>query len=313
MKGMNLPINQILEGDVLARLKDIPDESVDCCVTSPPYWGLRDYGIDGQLGAETTPELYVENLVSVFSEVKRVLKIEGTLWLNLGDSYAAGKSGRDDSGTNGRFGGERLEIKQRKAPKGLKSKDLVGIPWMVAFALRKEGWYLRQDIIWAKPNPMPESVTDRCTKSHEYVFLMSKSPKYYYDNEAIKEEAGRDWADTGVSILNDTEWHKGAHGNDRKRYEPASDTTKRNKRSVWTIATHPFPEAHFATFPEDLIAPMIKAGCPENGIVLDIFMGAGTTAVVARKLNRNYLGIELNTEYIKMAEARIRKIGQPLL
>jgi DNA modification methylase len=333
-----MKLNEIIQGDCLDVLKSFPDESVDCCVTSPPYWGLRDYGVDGQLGAETTPELYVENLVSVFGEVKRVLKKEGTLWLNLGDSYAAGKSGRDDSGSNGRFGGERLEIKQRKAPKGFKTKDLVGIPWMTAFALRANGWYLRQDIIWAKPNPMPESVTDRCTKSHEYVFLMSKNKDYFYDADAIKEKSvysdPRMVDGFGNKSINGKHKDDPQNSANRKQYtpdqagggtsmmghdgyfkangEPIGTPGMRNKRDVWTVTTSPFPEAHFATYPEELIAPMILAGCPAGGVVLDPFMGAGTTGLVAAKLGRNYLGVELNPEYIEIANRRIAKIGVPL-
>jgi DNA modification methylase len=279
---------------------------------------LRDYGVVGQLGLEKTPEEYVAKMVEVFREVKRVLKKEGTCWLNLGDSYVGGgRGGKGQCGRGsmeeGRYeNGQRIGLPTGNIP-GLKAKDLVGIPWRVAFALQSDGWYLRQDIIWHKPNPMPESVTDRCTKSHEYIFLLAKSQKYYFDNEAIKEDSvdlesyqGRRFRNaTKIALLKgrpgtpNTLEKKGGQFN--KKYE------KCNKRSVWTITTKPFKEAHFATFPEDLIIPMVKAGCPKDGIVLDPFMGAGTTALVAKKLGRNYLGIELNPAYVKMAERRLRQ------
>ena len=309
--------NEIICGDSLEVLKTLESESVDCCITSPPYFGLRDYGVSGQIGLEETPEAFVAALVAVFREVKRVLKKEGTLWLNLGDSYSSnGKMGGDidlDTGMDVQRGRGRM-----KKHDTIKPKDLVGIPWMVAFALRKDGWYLRQDIIWHKPNPMPESVTDRCTKAHEYIFLMSKSQKYYFDNEAIAEDAieGKDLGllrgrqSTGESTK--VAWHAPSI---KARQDAGIDsrcagTGKRNKRSVWTVTTKPYKGAHFATFPEALIEPMILAGCPEAGVVLDPFMGAGTTAVVAQKLGRNWLGIELNPEYIRIATERIS--GSPI-
>ena len=301
-----LETNKIYQGDVLKVLKTFPDESIHCCVTSPPYWGLRDYGVEGQLGLESTAEEYVANLVEVFREVKRVLRDDGTLWLNLGDSYSGNCSQASNNGRAG-FGNARERLVNRKG-EGLKPKDLVGIPWMVAFALRADGWYLRQDIIWHKPNCMPESVKDRCTKAHEYIFLLSKNRKYYYDYEAVKEPLS-------IATVNDlksrkTLNNKGTHGDTRKdlgrnRDEYVPKDGKRNKRTVWTVTTKPFKGAHFAVFPEDLIEPCILAGCPEGGIVLDPFMGSGTTAVVALKHNRNYIGIELNPEYIKIAEKRI--------
>lgn len=297
---MELPVNQIINGDVLQVLKDLPSESIDCCITSPPYWGLRDYGVNGQIGLEKTPEEYVAKMVEVFSQVKRCLKKEGTLWLNLGDSYAGGGRGCDtpkqqsNRGTNG--------MPESIIPKGLKAKDLVGSPWRVAFALQADGWYLRQDIIWHKPNPMPESVTDRCTKSHEYVFLMAKSQKYYFDNEAIKEPTVTQ--DTNIRDRETTKLNN-VPGRSKMKGLTNNNYDLRNRRSVWTVTTKPFSEAHFATFPEDLIVPMVKAGCPKDGIVLDPFMGAGTTAVVARKLGRRWLGIELNPEYIKIANKRM--------
>ncbi len=310
--------------------------------------GLRDYGVSGQLGLEKTPGEYVAKLVEIFREVRRVLKNEGTLWLNLGDSYAAGGNGGGTEKRDSNRGTRALTGKAKKAPEGLKPKDLVGIPWMVAFALRADGWYLRQDIIWAKPNPMPESVTDRCTKSHEYIFLMSKNKKYFYDAEAIKENGAcpdprmvdgfvpkSDNGKHNGKPQSASERHKNLKQKGQKpntihierarkqdmignptytgfndRYVPRQ---MRNKRDVWTVTTSPFPDAHFATFPEKLIEPMVLAGCPKGGTVLDPFMGAGTTGVVAKKLGRDWLGIELNEDYIKMAEKRIQQTPSPLL
>jgi len=333
-----MEINKIICGDALTELKKLPDNSIDCCVTSPPYYRLRDYNIDGQIGLEETPAMYVHKLVNIFSEVRRVLKTQGTIWLNLGDSYAGSMRGeggtyelskKQNSNRGSHFGKDKGE--KHKFNCGCKPKDLIGIPWMVAFALRDSGWWLRQDIIWHKPSPMPESVTDRCTKSHEYIFLLAKSQRYYYDADAIMEIA------TGYDGRKDTLFKGGkkykgfnqqtmlSRGYERWRFKnlqydgqkpdtlhlrgaegmPEPQYPVRNKRSVWTVNAKPFKEAHFATFPEELIVDMIKAGCPENGIVLDPFMGAGTTAVVARKLNRNYLGIELNPEYIKITERRL--------
>lgn len=278
-----MELNKILQGDCLESLKTLPDESIDMCVTSPPYYALRDYGVDGQIGLEETPEAYISRLADVFDEVKRVLREDGTLWVNIGDSYnGSGGNHKDthknDSGFQGsvgaRCGGKGAKVE------GLKPKDLIGIPWMLAFELRKRGWYLRQDIIWSKGSPMPEPVKDRCVKSHEYIFLLSKSPRYYFDYEAIQEES------TGYSV--------------------------RNKRSVWTVNTKPCKESHFAVFPENLIAPCILAGSKEGGVVLDPFMGSGTTAVVSKKLGRKYLGCELNPEYIKIAERRLYCLGDSL-
>ena len=269
-------------------------------MTSPPYWGLRDYGEDGQLGLEKTPEEYVEKMVAGFREVRRVLRDDGTLWLNLGDSYnsSSGFSRADEQwAREGRDGGAN-DKKSIKHP-NIKVKDLVGIPWMVAFALRADGWWLRQDIIWHKPNPMPESVTDRCTKSHEYIFLMSKSKQYYYDNEAIKEEAIA--PDVKHKSTTKTDEQKSAflgHAPTNLGRCGTNEDGTRNKRSVWTVTTKPFSGSHFATFPEDLIEPCIKAGCPEGGTVLDPFFGAGTTGVVCEKWGRNCIGIELNETYI---------------
>lgn len=376
---------EIREGDVLERLREMPDGLVQCCITSPPYYGLRDYGtgsweggdpecehsvgdqvpdgmapgaivagvrpgvdasccrrcgaqrIDQQIGLEASPEFYVERLVEVFREVKRVLRDDGTLWLNLGDSYAgswgAQSRGAHDNGTSTIDGSETragspLSGRQiTAAPSGsrigtiraagCKPKDLYGIPWMVAFALRADGWYLRSEIIWAKPNPMPESVTDRPTKAHEQVFLLSKSPRYYYDADAIREahvtaDDARNREDfeprrleADPSIIN---------GGARRTTRGASTWPEgaRNKRSVWTVATAPYPEAHFATFPPKLIEPMVLAGSAGGGLVLDPFAGSGTTLQVAVERGRNGLGVELNPEYVALARRRLEGVTAPL-
>ena len=301
----NTSFDRIIQGDCIEVLKSLPDGIINTVVTSPPYYGLRDYGVNGQFGLEETPEAYVGKLVELFREIKRVLRCDGTVWLNLGDSYA-GNCSRTSTGRAG-MGAEREGIFTRGGD-GLKPKDLIGIPWRVAFALQADGWYLRQDIIWHKPNPMPESVTDRCTKAHEYIFLLSKSQKYYFDNEAIKEQANPDTSvrDRDNTKLNNTPGRTRMGGLKINNYET------RNKRSVWTVATKPFKEAHFATFPEELITPCVLAGCPEGGLVYDPFMGAGTTALVAKKLARHYLGSELNPEYIKIAEKRLSNVEESL-
>ena len=302
-----------------ARQLPIPDESIDCVVTSPPYWGLRDYGLEDQgLGLEPTPEEYCANMVAVFREVWRVLKPTGTVWLNLGDSYSSqggavpeqtvrgsqnyvnrGQSGSNGIGTS------------RKPVSGLKPKDLVGIPWRVAFALQADGWYLRSDIIWSKPNPMPESVSDRPTKAHEYIFLLTKSPKYYYDTDAIKEEAVAErWGGHKPMNLNNTKDTNGVFkGLTRERDMMPSH---RNKRSVWTVNTEPYPEAHFATYPEKLVEPCIMAGCPLGGVVLDPFAGSGTTMAVAQRLGRRGIGTDLSTEYLALASKRLGSIALPM-
>lgn len=301
----------IHRGDCREILRTLPDESLNCCVTSPPYWGLRDYGIENQLGLEATPEEYVAHLVEVFREVRRVLRDDGTLWLNLGDSYAAGGNNagsRPEDLTDKQRSNRGCRYERRIAPSGLKPKDLVGIPWRVAFALQADGWYLRSDIIWHKPNPMPEAVTDRPTKAHEYIFLLSKSEKYYYDAEAIKEPA----ESRSLSKWQDRK----ADGEPTRRGDPSTSghitrtatlasSDGRNKRSVWTVPTEPYPEAHFATFPEDLIKPCIKAGSPSGGTVLDPFGGSGTTAQVARALGCHAVLIELNEAYCSLAENRL--------
>jgi len=305
---------KIYQGDCLETLRKIPDTSINTCITSPPYWGLRDYGESNQLGLEDTPEEFVENLVKVFREVKRVLRDDGTVWLNLGDTYSSHKDCKSTAqslakGTQAEVAhvidkGKSVSRNTKKLKQaGLKNKDLIGIPWRVALALQADGWYLRQDIIWHKPNPMPESVRDRCTKAHEYIFLLSKSPKYYFDNDSIKEDAKtapvlRDKMGEGYQA----DYTKGKRFSDGER---VWGSTKKNKRSVWTVTTKPFKGAHFATFPKDLIEPCVLAGCPEGGTVLDPFGGSGTTAIVANKHNRNAVMCELNKEYIDIAIKRI--------
>lgn len=299
----------IIQGDCREVLKTLPDESVQCCVTSPPYWGLRDYSVDSQFGLEHTPEEYVTNMVQVFREVRRVLRNDGTLWLNLGDSYSCGGRGGGMKGEDGekqRSNAGTL-LGPKKAPPGLKPKDLVGIPWRVAFALQSDGWYIRSDIIWHKPNPMPESVTDRPTKSHEYIFLLTKQERYFYDAEAIKESAVTNPHNSGyvdgekyaVGPMN-----RNGHS---QREDPdrvwAQDGT-RNKRSVWTIPTTPYRDAHFATYPPDLIKPCILAGTSPGDTVIDPFSGSGTTGMVSIELGRSAILIELNPEYVKLAQSR---------
>jgi DNA modification methylase len=329
---------EILQGDCRDVLRTLADASVNCCVTSPPYFGLRDYGVSGQIGLEATPDAFVGEMVTVFREVRRVLRDDGTLWLNLGDSYA----GSGEGGGGNRKGNEhgQHDATKGKRPKLtgiLKPKDLIGIPWRVAFALQADkqwtcrscgdarwnphtslckcggvrevtipGWYLRQDIIWHKPNPMPESVTDRCTKAHEYIFLLSKSAKYYFNSESIQETS----KSPGPRIADENEPTR--HGTAGARASGVSrlgagDT--RNRRSVWTVTTQPYAEAHFATFPPDLIRPCILAGCPMGGMVLDPFGGSGTTGEVAQAEGRNATLIELNPEYVKLAEKRTAQGG----
>lgn len=337
----------IYNGDAAAILKTLPDESVHCCVTSPPYYGLRDYGVDGQIGLEETPDDYINRLVAVFREVKRVLRNDGTLWLNIADSYSGSGKGaaaypenakKYKQGTNKGTVGCIQTTKHFET--GCKPKDLIGIPWMLAFALRSDGWYLRQDIIWAKPNPMPESVTDRCTKAHEYIFLLSKSKNYYYNQQLIKEPLAKS---SHVRLAQDITNQKGSdrvpgktngtmkavtfggkkgreytpdkndpnfrNGSEQwgREYIPTADGMA-NKKSVWTVATQPYSEAHFATYPKELIRPCILAGCPAGGTVLDPFFGSGTTGEVSLEESRNYIGIELNPEYIKIAQKRISEV-----
>jgi DNA modification methylase len=297
---------RIVVGDNRNTLKSLESGSIQTCITSPPYWGLRDYGEDAQIGLEQTPSEYVEELCKVFDEVWRVLADDGTLWLNLGDSYAAMRDSkatpdslRTGDGTRVGTAANRNPANLREA--GLKHKDLVGIPWRVAFALQERGWYLRQDIIWAKPNPMPESVTDRCTKSHEYIFLLTKQPKYFYDNAAIKEPVAQEW---GTRDRSNAKCHNEGtglqpHTGLEKNY------TERNKRDVWTVNTSRYKGAHFATYPAELVEPCVLAGSREGDWVLDPFSGSGTTGVVALANGRNYVGLELNPDYADLAVARI--------
>jgi DNA modification methylase len=307
--------NQILIGDALEVLKTLPDNTINTCVTSPPYFGLRDYGVEGQIGLEESPEQFIENLVHVFSEVRRTLRDDGTLWVNIGDSYYNYRPGKGQSLVKQTVSNTNQDLPTvcaRRANKleGLKEKDLIGIPWMLAFALRADGWYLRQDIIWNKPNPMPESVKDRCTKSHEYIFLLSKSPKYYFDGDSIKEKAMHPNAKAQWSCESrSSRGHmlKGKPVGNEANGAIYTGSEFRNRRSVWSITTKPFKGAHFATFPEKLVEPCILAGCPEGGLVLDPFFGAGTTGLVAKKLRRDYVGIELNPDYAKIAEDRIKE------
>ena len=360
---------RILIGDCRETLRTLPDQSVHCVVTSPPYFGLRDYGTgewvggdpscehgvkrwegdkqtqgaqsghasasdrlsrslcscgakrqDSQIGLEPTPDEFVVAMVEVFREVRRVLRDDGTLFLNLGDSYAANRTYKVEQTKGGPKHGVAQAVEgrgQRASDYGLKAKDLIGIPWMVAFALRADGWYLRQDIIWAKPNPMPESVRDRCTKAHEYVFMLTKSPRYYYDHEAVKEPA----VSTSIAKFADNSpdkqrghgrRHAGFNGRYADRLAEDGPPTTRNRRSVWTVGTKPFAEAHFATYPPDLIEPCVLAGCPVGGTVLDPFFGAGTTGLVAERHGRNWIGCELNPAYAEIAERRIAGGRRPI-
>ena len=293
-------MNKIEFGDCRETMRKWASEGVKAqtCVTSPPYFGLRDYGHDGQIGLEETPEEYIKAMVEVFRCVWDVLEDDGTLWINIGDSYAGNNSRASNNGRAG-FGNAREKVVNRTG-EGLKTKDLIGIPWMLAFALRADGWFLRQDIIWHKPNPMPESVQDRCTKAHEYIFLLSKSQKYYYDHEAIKDPVKDDW---GTRDRANGKYHNEGtglqpHSGLEKSYEMA------NKRSVWSVPVKPYTGAHFAVFPSELIEPCILAGAPVGGIVLDPFMGSGTTAQVSQDLGRQYIGCELNPAYEKLQKKR---------
>ena len=305
----------MLTGDCRNLLRTLADASVHCVVTSPPYWGLRDYGHVGQLGLEPDFNAYVAAMVAVFREVRRVLRDDGTLWLNMGDSYATSVNGRSAEDTRKalantpdkyghvnpwKYAGKGSDKPFSTVGGVLKPKDLCGIPWRVAFALQADGWYLRQDIIWSKPNPMPESVTDRCTKAHEYLFLLSKRERYYYDHIAIQEP----FAYSG-DIRMKTAYAEETGKEVGSEYRSSVNQLGRNKRSVWEVTTQPFSEAHFATFPPALIEPCIRAGCPVGGTVLDPFGGAGTTGLVADRLQRNAVLIELNPAYAAMGERRI--------
>ena len=313
---------RVIIGDCIEGIRTLPDQSVHTCVTSPPYFGLRDYGMAGQIGLEDTPDAFVARLVDVFREVRRVLRDDGTLWLNLGDSYAATTLNNNNTPNANRAGHSDASsraiadgLNGRKVQPGLPSKNLLGIPWRVAFALQADGWYLRQDIIWHKPNPMPESVTDRCTKAHEYVFLLSKSAKYFFDAAAMREpvsdnevtRARNNRADKG--IVGPADLHGTGFGQSGKGGWERAGVATRNRRSVWTVATKPYAGAHFATFPPDLIEPCILAGSPVGGTVLDPFGGSGTTAGVAMRNGRNAILCELNPEYAALMPERIAALG----
>jgi len=309
-----MPNFKILQGDCRQTLKSLPDESVNCCVTSPPYFGLRDYGCEDQIGLEQTPDAFVEELVEVFREVKRVLRDDGTLWLNLGDSYASNPAS-GGSQSSKMTGGEhkRTPTSPYRRPEGLKHKDLIGIPWRVAFALQADGWYLRQDIIWHKPNPMPESVQDRCTKAHEYIFLLSKSARYFYDIKSVMEPvASGTVARLSQPTISQQVGSDRVPGKTNGNMKAVGSTETRNRRSVWTVTTKPYSGAHFATFPPDLIEPCILAGSPRGGFVLDPFGGSGTTAQVAMENNRSAILCELNPEYVGLINERLHGITPTL-
>ena len=306
---MTTAISRLLLGDALEQLRTLPSESVHTCVTSPPYYNLRDYGIAGQIGRETSVEEYLQKLVRVFREVRRVLREDGTLWVNMGDSYATRSGKQPPTNTRNSYGHT-----EKRTPQGYKYKDLIGVPWQLAFALREDGWYLRQDIVWYKTNAMPESVKDRCTKSHEYIFLLSKSERYYFNAAAIREPVtsikgnARTFRGGGAYVggqcySNSACVESTSHGNCENQ------AGYRNKRDVWPVSTTGFRGAHFAVFPEKLIEPCVVAGCPESGIVLDPFMGSGTTGVVAKRLGREFIGIDLNSEYVEISANRIKMEG----
>lgn len=333
-------MNKIINSDALDALRKLPDSCCRTCITSPPYYGLRDYGADGQIGLENTPDRYIENLVKIFREVHRVLKDDGTLWVNIGDSYAASGKGRNRDGVFNEKAENIQSARQKKSQirrtiegNGLKRKDLIGIPWLLAFALRSDGWYLRSDIIWQKPNAMPESVKDRPTRAHEYIFLLSKSPRYFYDVEAVKEPAVGFYnaapagsAGTGKPNArrrgnSQTFRGGGAYTHDRAQNNSATvereshgltpnESGKRNRRSVWTIATRPYKGAHFATFPEELVRPCILAGSRPGDTVLDPFAGSGTTGAVAEQEGRDFIGIEINPDYCEIIRQRLNACCQ---
>jgi DNA modification methylase len=300
-------LNRVITGDALAALRTLESEIAYTCITSPPYYGLRDYGIEGQIGLEETVGEYIDKLVLVFREVRRVLSRDGTLWLNVGDSYATRSGPQAPANTRNRHGHT-----SNRVPDGYKYKELMGIPWLLAFALRGDGWYLRDDIIWHKTNAMPEAVTDRPTRAHEYLFLLSKAPRYYYDAKAIEEPCGskgnaRSFRGGGAytghaSFDNDAAAVRATHGNAENR------SGMRNKRDVWSVATVGFQEAHYATFPPELVRPCVLAGCPRGGTVIDPFFGSGTTGVVALQEERDFIGIDLNPEYTALSKKRIQTV-----
>lgn len=307
---MTIPWWKIHCGDACAVLDTMEEGSVDCVVTSPPYWALRDYGVDEQIGLESTPEKYIHSIVKVFRCVWKVLSDDGTLWLNIGDTYSSG--GNTGGGAfmkeraDGAWAGRKSKNGWRSPPKGIKRKNAIGIPWRVALALQSDGWNLRQDIIWHKPNPMPESVTDRCTKAHEYIFLLSKKSKYFYNHEAIKEPALNYGGNNGVG------WGYADPKGPKPRCDSKARPKFRNKHSVWKIPTQPFKGAHFATFPERLVIPCVLAGCPVDGVVLDPFCGSGRTGVVAVKRGRNFVGIDIDPKSVEMATAEVSAASRQL-
>ena len=312
----DIQFDTIYTGDCLEVLKTLPDESVHCCVTSPPYYALRDYGMEEQIGREATPKEYISRLTEVFTEVRRVLRSDGTLWLNIADTYA-GKGNQGDfvdpknpKGRNGQAVALNYKVE------GCKPKDMIGIPWMLAFALRDSGWYLRNDIIWMKENPMPESCKDRCSRCYEHIFLLSKSRKYFFDAKAISEPIAPATAERlKRGMKGGKKYGKPVPGqpqtqtiNRPRAHGEITDSMinpMRNKRDVWVVNTVPFKGGHYAAYPPKLVEPCLLAGCPEGGIVLDPFFGSGTTGMVAKQLNRHYIGIELNPEYAELAKARI--------
>lgn len=309
---------KILQGDVREVLKTFPSESVQTCVTSPPYWGLRDYGAEGQLGLERTPEEYVANMVEVFREVRRVLRDDGTLWLNLGDSYSTKNpvGRRDTTGDYLRKGRTTPEgsFNVYRGDSGLGDKQLIGIPWRVAFALQYDGWILRQDIIWHKTNPMPESAKDRFTRAHEFIFLFSKHKNYYFDTFSVREESAESSKKRSHIERRKSPKHEKADPTQTRtaNMDVGNYGQGRNRRDVWTVGLKPFREAHFATYPPELIKPCILAGCPVGGTVLDPFNGSGTTGLVAMQNGREYIGIELNPEYIEISKRRLANVQTKL-
>ncbi len=320
-----IPENQILCADALDGLRSLPDGCVSMCVTSPPYYGLRDYGVADQIGTEQTPAAYITRLVAVFREVRRVLRDDGTLWVNIADSYAGSGKGLSRRPVTEQRPDKQLYLREADSIPadmphvwdGIKSKDMIGIPWMLAFALRADGWFLRSDIIWNKINCLPESVRDRPTKSYEHIFLLAKSSHYYYDAEAIKEpitESSRVRYQRGRSGKNkygEFSGDKGINGSDYA--EKMRGKTTRNKRDIWNISTNSYRMGgHFAMFPEKLVEPCILAGCPADGIVLDPFFGSGTTGAVAKRLGRQYIGIDINSQYCRMAQGRIDAVANEL-
>jgi DNA modification methylase len=304
---MSDPRYKVIVGDALTELQKLPSQSINCCVTSPPYWQMRDYGVEGQIGLEKTLDEYVEAISAVFREVRRVLRSDGTLWLNIGDTYMtnAPTIRRNDFD---RPGSAMLTDGARYMLGKLKDKDLAGVPWRVAFALQADGWYMRSDIIWHKPNPLPESVKDRPTRAHEYMFLLSKSPRYYYDVDAIREPHQVASLRKRLSPWRGKQW-RGSPRGDGNNLKPAQSCHPlgKNKRSVWTIPVYSFNGLHFSTFPEKLVEPCVLAGCPKDGVVLDPFAGAGTTLIVAARLGRRAIGIELKPAYTKLARQRLTK------